>query len=495
MMTARIWAATLMLAGCAVGPDFLSPAAPGGAGYSPNRLPGSTVSAAVGGGAAQSFIEGRDIPGEWWALFHSAELNQLIAQALRANPDLRAAAAALRAARENVRAQEGAFFPSISAAPQVERTRESAAQVGSAAPGSTLFTLVNTSISASYTLDVFGGVRREVEQLQAQADYERFLLEAAYLTLTANVVTTAVTEASLRGQIQATNDIIAAERTELELVNRQLTLGGVSRADVLQQQATLEATEATLPALSGQLAQARNQLAVYLGETPNLYTAAPFELSSLDLPEQLPVSLPSDLVNQRPDIQEYAALLHAASANVGIATANLLPQLSLTASVGSAALSAGKLFTPGTEIFTLAAALTQPIFEGGTLLARRRSAVAALEQALAQYESTVLSAFQTVGNALVALQTDAQTLRADLAASQTAADSLALVRRQLSEGGTTYLAVLAAEQTDQNARINLVRAQAARFTDTAALFQALGGGWWHRGDVDPKIAACCGVLP
>jgi NodT family efflux transporter outer membrane factor (OMF) lipoprotein len=373
----------------------------------------------------------------------------------------------------------------------VERTRESAAQLGSAAPASSLFTLVGASVSASYTLDVFGGIRRQVEQLQAQADYERYLLEAAYLTLTANVVTAAVNEASLRAQIAATREIIAAERQELDLVTSQLALGGVSRADVLQQQATLAATEATLPALSGQLAQARNQLAVYLGRTPNLYDAAPFELAKLHLPEELPLSLPSALVNQRPDIQEYAALLHAATANVGIATANMLPQITLSASVGADALSVGRLFTPGSEIFSLGSALTQPLFEGGALLHKRRAAVAALDQALAQYRSTVITAFQNVANALVALQTDAETLRADLVASQTASDSLALVRRQLSEGGTTYLAVLTAEQTDQNARINLVRAQAARFTDTAALFQALGGGWWNRSDVEPKIADCC----
>ena len=436
----------------------------------------------------------RAIAGDWWTLFHSPQLDRLIARALAANPDLQAAQYALREARENVRAEQGSFFPTVSGSTEATRARQSGAGFG--APGtSTLYTLYSATVSVSYTLDLFGGIRRQVEQLQAQAEYEGFLLEASYLTLTANVVTAAVAEASLRGQIAATEDIVAAERHELDLVRRQLDLGGISRADVLQQQATLAATEATLPGLRGQLAQERNQLAVYLGITPNQYSEASFDLAGLTLPDQLPLSLPSALVEQRPDIREYEALLHAASANVGVATANMLPQITLSADLGTDAGKIAKLLSPGTGVWSLAAELTQPIFEGGTLLARRRSAVAAFEQAGAQYRSTVISAFHDVANSLVALQADADTLRADLFAEQTAGASLELAKVQQRGGTGTYLSVLTAEQTFQTQRLNRVRAQAARYSDTAALFQALGGGWWQRRDVDPKTDRCCNLLP
>jgi NodT family efflux transporter outer membrane factor (OMF) lipoprotein len=354
--------------------------------------------------------------------------------------------------------------------------------------------VVGASLSVSYNPDLFGGTRRQVEQLVAQAEYERFELEATYLSLAANVVTTALNEASLQGQIDATREIIRIYTQEVAVTQRRLDLGGVTRADVLAQQANLAAAIATLPPLQKQLDQQRNQLAMYLGEAPSQLADAPIDLAALTLPEDLPVSLPSAIVQQRPDIRAAEAQLHAATANVGIATANMLPNITLSGSYGAQNSSFSNLFTPAGLVWTVAGAISQPIFEGGTLLHRRRAAVAAMDVSAAQYSSTVNGAFQDVANALVAVQRDAEALRATLNSEQTAAASLAVVRGQYEAGSVTYVNVLQAEQTYQSARLSLVSAQAARFTDTVALFQALGGGWWHRTDVDPSIAACCGIF-
>jgi NodT family efflux transporter outer membrane factor (OMF) lipoprotein len=247
--------------------------------------------------------------------------------------------------------------------------------------------------------------------------------------------------------------------------------------------------------LRKQLQQTRNQLSVYLGGHPDLYATPSLDLVSLTLPGDLPVSLPSKLVEQRPDIRAFGALLHAATAGVGVATANMLPQISLTGSYGRDGRDLASLFTPAGIVWSIASSISQPIFQGGTLSARRRAAQAAVDVAAAQYSSTVNIAFQNVADALVAIERDAETLRATLAAQRTAESSLAVARSQYAAGAGTYLNVLTAEQADFSARLNLITARAARFTDTVALFQALGGGWWNRTDVDPKVAQCCGVLP
>jgi NodT family efflux transporter outer membrane factor (OMF) lipoprotein len=476
-----------LVSGCVVGPDFGRPAAPAVDGYTPEPLSAPTTGAAVTGGAAQRFIPGEDIPGQWWTLFRSEALNSLIEQALKANPDLQAAQAALRQAKENVYAEQGAFFPSVSAGASAERQKTSVAS----STGSSIYNISSASVSVSYTLDVFGGTQRQVESLAAQAEYERFQLEASYLSLTANVVTAAVTEASLRGQIVATQDIIDAEAEQLEVVRRQFGLGGASRADVLSQEAALAQTQATLPPLQKQLAQQRNQLTTFIGRLPSEDSGAAFELSSLLLPQDLPLSVPSVLVEQRPDIRASEALLHEASAEIGVATANQLPQFTLSGEFGSSALKLGSLFSTGTTLWSLTSGVTQSIFDGGTLLHRKRAAVAAYDQAEAQYRSTVLSAFQDVANALRALQFDAETLAAQVAAERSARASLDISRQQYQAGAITYLTLLNAEQTYQTAHISLVKAQAARYSDTAALFQALGGGWWNRADV----AADAGPMP
>lgn len=489
-----------LLAACAVGPNYSKPAAPGIDGYTPVALPSATSAA---GGVAQSFVSGADISADWWTMFHSTQLNSLIDAALANNPNLTAAQDTLIEAQENVRAEEGSFLPSLSGSFQAEREQDSSATLatfgaaGSQTTAQTIspFTLYDASLSVSYTLDVFGGVRRQVESLAAQADYEHYELEAAYLSLTANIVTAAVTEASLNAQIDATNQIIAAEQSQLDILNRQFSFGGVPMANVISEQATLASTQATLPPLESSLAQTRNQLADYVGVFPANFHVADFTLASLNLPQDLPVSLPSALVNQRPDIQAAAAQLHEASANVGVATANMLPQITLSADVGHEALDTATLFTPQTLIWSLVGGITQPIFEGGALTAKRKASIAALRAAGAQYQTTVLSAFQNVADALQALQFDADTLAADQLAEQTSARSLGVVQDQYQLGGQPFTAVLTAQATYQNAVVARVKAQATRLSDTAALYQALGGGWWNRNDVSPAAQSCCGIIP
>ncbi len=276
------------------------------------------MSAPIAGGEAQRFVDGMDIPGQWWTLYQSPELNALIERALAHSPTLESAQAALRQANETTAAERGSFFPSVSGNYQAEREKSSGAQFGLPTAGSFLYTLNSASVNVSYTLDAFGGIRRQVESLQAQAESQRFALEASYLSLTANIVTAAVAEASLRAQIAATEDIARAQQTQLDITQARVNAGGASRADVLQQQAILQSTLATLPLLRSQLAQQRNQLAAYTGTLPADYAGAEIHLDSLTLPADLPVSVPSAFVEQRPDVRQYSALLHQATAQIGV---------------------------------------------------------------------------------------------------------------------------------------------------------------------------------
>lgn len=475
----------LILAGCAVGPDFQRPAAPGVGQYTPGTPLAQTASAAVPGGAAQRIQSGRDIPGDWWRVFRSDPLNRLVAEALKTNPDIQSAQAALRQAQENVAAGQGELFPTVSGSSSA--TREQSNSTVSTTAGSrtvtSVYNVTGASVDVSYDLDVFGGTRRNIESLQATADYERYQLEASYLTISSNVVTAAIQEASLRAQIAATEDIIKAERAFLAILQQQFSLGGISQADVASQQATVAQDEALLPPLQKQLAQQRNQLAVYLGRFPSEISGDDFELAGLTLPADLPLSLPSKLVEQRPDIRSSEAQLQAASAKIGVAIANMLPQITLSASYGSSANSFGNLFSPGTIAWSLAGQVVQTIFDGGSLLHDKRAAEAGFDQAAAQYRSTVLSSFQDVADTLHAIQYDADTLKAQLAAEQAAQRSLGIARSQYQAGATTYTTVLTAQTALLNARISRIQAQALRLSDTAALYQALGGGWWNRTDI------------
>ncbi|MCB5944920.1 efflux transporter outer membrane subunit [Acidocella sp. KAb 2-4] len=485
-------ALSLALPGCAVGPDYHTPKAPD-APLTPSPLPATTADA---GGVAQHFAVGADIAGDWWTLYHSPQLNTLIAQALANNPSLAAAQATLLQAEENLRADEGVLVPSVSGSLGAQRNQGSTA--AGAAFGSTRakpyapYTLYNASLSVSYALDLWGGARRTVEGAAAQADYQRNQLEAAYLTLTANIVTAAVNLASLSAQIDATNQVIAAERQLLSILQTQVSLGGAAQAQVLQQQAQLAQAEAALPPLQSQYAQAQNQLAAYTGTLPGNFQPQDFTLASLTLPADLPVSVPSALVAQRPDIRAAAAQLHAATANVGVADANMLPQITLSAQIGHESITTGALFTPQTLLWNIVAGLTQPIFQGGQLTAQRKAAIAALRAAGAQYQATVITAFQNVADVLAALQYDAIEQQSADAAASAAAQSLSVTEAQYQLGGQPFTAVLSAQTVYQNALQTQAKARAARLANTAALYQALGGGWWHRQDVARE---CCGVIP
>jgi NodT family efflux transporter outer membrane factor (OMF) lipoprotein len=432
-------------------------------------------------GAAQRFVQDVDIPGQWWTLFHSQPLNDLIEQSIKANPNLTAAQAALRQARENAAAQRGSYFPQVSGEFSASRDLTPTAALSPAsATGNPYYSLITPQLNVSFVPDVFGANRRAVEALEAQSENLRFELEATYVTLTANVVTGALQEASLRGQIAATEETINLESGLLAILRKQYELGQVSMAEVAAQEATLAQARLALPPLQKQLAQQRDALIALAGRFPNEDVAARFQLADLKLPTDLPVSLPSKLVEQRPDVRAAEETLHSASAQIGVAVAARLPQITLTANVGNSAAALSSMFMPGTNFWTLAGGLTAPIFSGGTLLHKQRAAQAGFDQAAAQYKATVITALQNVADALHALQSDADGLAAATASEQAAGRSLAIVRKQLELGQVAYLALLNAEQTYQQAKLALVQAQAARLSDTAGLFQALGGGWWNR---------------
>lgn len=460
----------------AVPPTLALPAA-----YTHAALPSVTAAATTSAGAAQQFALGHDLPGQWWALLGSDELNILIQQAIASYPDIAAQQAALQAALEAVRAQQGVFLPQVQGRADASRQKLFGAAV---LPGAPVFitNIYQADVDVSYNVDLFGAERHALQGLQAQAQAQRSRLRASVLTLTANVASTAIQIASLREQIDVTQQIIDLENRELTVIRRQFQLGSQTRADVLQQQSNIAAVRATLPPLEQQLSVAEHELAVLTGRFPHDAPAPALHLADLHLPGQLPVSLPSALVEQRPDIQEQQALVRQAAAQVGVATANLLPQLTLSGSFGAESLHLATLLKPVSNVWTIAAGLTQPIFEGGTLRARRRAAIDTFQQTAAQYRLTVLQAFQNVADTLTAIVHDAQTLDADQQALDASAASLDLIQRQYRIGAANYVALLTAQQAYQQARINEVRATASRYTDSVTLFQALGGGWWNRAD-------------
>ena len=476
----------LAFAGCAVGPNFKRPAAPDVSDYTATPLSTTVTSPNVSGGEAQLFAKGSDLSADWWTLFHSRPLNELIENSLTNNHDLKAAQAALSVARENVLAQRGVYYPSVTGSFAATRQRQSGQIAPALNSNAFLYNLFTPQVSVSFVPDVFGLNRRTVESLQAQEQEVRFQMVATYTTLTANVVVTAIQEASLQMQIDATRQLIDINSNMVEILKYQFAKGYASRLDLAAQESQLAQVAATLPPLLKQSAQLRDLLAVLAGRFPNQAPDEKFELSSLQLPQDLPVSLPSELVAQRPDVLQAEANLHDASAKIGIAIANRLPNIALTANAGSTAAAMDQLFTSGTGFWGLGAAATAPLFQGGTLLHQERAAKAAYVQAAEQYRSTVLTAFQNVADTLMALEQDADALKAAAAAADAAKVTLELAQRQLQDGYAGYLALLSAEQAYQQARINLVQAQANRFADTAALFQALGGGWWHRTDLQDK---------
>jgi NodT family efflux transporter outer membrane factor (OMF) lipoprotein len=475
--------AGLLLAGCVVGPDFKRPTAPAVGNYTDHPLSTTVTSTNVIGGEAQRFANGSDIAGDWWTLFHSEPLNDLIELALTNNPDLKAAQAALSVTREHMLAQRGVYFPSV--AGSFSATRQKQPGTLAPVPNSNVFqyNLFTPQVSISYSPDVFGANRRTMESVKAQEEGVRFQMIATYTTLTANVVVAAIQAGAVQAQIDATRQLVDLNSNMVEILKYQLTKGYTSRLDVVAQESQLAQVIATLPPLLKQSAQLRDLLAVLAGRFPNQSPVEKFELSSLQLPVEIPVSLPSQLVAQRPDVLQAEANLHVASAQIGIAIANRLPNITLTADAGSTALSLDKVFSSGTGFWGLGAAATAPLFQGGQLLHQERAAKAAYFEAAEQYRSTVLTAFQNVADTLTALVQDAEGLKAAATAADDAQETLDLSQRQWKDGYISYLVLLSAEQAYQQTRINLVQAQANRYADTAALFQALGGGWWHRVDL------------
>jgi len=488
---AAAWLCPLVLtslSGCAIGPDFVAPPAPDTSGYTPEHLT-STASASKFDGKSQTFVEDLDIPGQWWATFRSRRLNDLIETAMRRNPDLQAAQAGLRNARELAVAQRGLFYPQASAGYNTTAGKVGQDIASPLANNSVYYSLNTASLTIAYSPDVWGLNQRQVESQEAQAENQRFQLEAAYLTLTSNVVAAAIQEASLRGQIAATKRIIAIEQELLDLLRHQMELGQISNADVLAQEAALAQAQETLPPLDKQLAVQRDLLTALAGQLPQEEIAQKFDFASFHLPRDLPVTLPSKLVEHRPDVKAAEATLHAASAAIGVAEANRLPVLNLSAELGSSPANWGKFFAPPTLFYTLIGSAAAPIFDGGTLLHKQRAAEAAYQQADAQYRSTVITAFQNVADCLRAIQADARALKAAVYAETAAQKSLELTRQQLHLGQINNLTLLNAQQTYLQASITRVQAQANRYADTAALFQALGGGWWNRADVSAQASA------
>ncbi len=472
----------LSLLGCTMGPDFKAPAPPAADSYGKTPLTQTSGDASVKGGTPQTYAMDRDIPAEWWSLFHSPELDAAVRAAVANNPNLTAAQASLNAAMENVKAQIGAYYPQISGGVSASREKNSVILSPTLSTSTLLFNLYQAQIGATWTLDLWGANKRQVEALRAQTEAQHYELEAIYVALTANVVAAAVQEASLRDQIAITNQMLAAQQHILTIEQHQKDLGQIAGADVATQETVVAQTEAGLPPLQKQLDQTRDLLTALAGRLPSDELPQSFTLDALTLPLDLPVSLPAKLVEQRPDIKIAEANLHAASAEVGVAIANMLPNITLTTADGTVGTELGQLLGPGAGFWSIGAGLTQPIFDGGQLLHKSRAAKETLNQASAQYQAAVIAALQNVADALHALQADGDGVRTAAAAARAAEKSFAIAQKQMELGQIDRLSLLNAQQAYLQTRLALSQAQAARFADTAALFQALGGGWWHRAD-------------
>lgn len=498
--------AAALVAGCSVGPNFKKPETPPEAGFSPQPLPDPTASAAPEAGAAQHFVSGQDIRFDWWKTFQCPELDRLVDQALRANPTIDAAVAALRQAQELVSAQKGYYWPTAGAEYNVER-QQLAGNLGGNSPGlqgngttistyshpggapyvaPVTYTFHTAQLTVGYTLDIFGHNRRQVESMDAQAAMQRFELDAAYITLASGVVGAAIQEASIRAQIDATEKIIAANTRSLDILKNQRKEGYASDLDVAAVEAGLAQVEATLPPLQKQLEQNRDLIRALVGNLPNHDVEENFQFSCLHLPQELPLSLPSAIIRQRPDVRAAEEQMRSANAQIGVAIANRLPQITLSGAYGGAASQIEQMFETGGPFWNLMGDFSQTLFDGFTLLHMQRAAKQAMIQAAAQYRSTVIGAFQNVADTLHALVSDADTLKAMVRAERTAKASLDLVRRQFELGYVNYLALLNAEATYAQAVINRTQAQTNRYADAAALFQALGGGWWNSSELAKK---------
>ena len=502
----------LALTACAVGPSFHRPHAPADAGYSVAPLADKTAAAAGPSGDAQRFVMGQDVSYQWWQAFGSPGIDALVQRAFRANPTVRAAQAALRQAQEMVYAQEGYFFPSVGADYNFERQKVAGNLANSVAPGvqgngqaiepyqnsspgtsihnqPLYYNFHTATLTVGFVPDVFGANRRKVESLDAQAQMQRFELEATYISLASNVVAAAIQEASTRAQLKATRDIIAHNEKSVALMRDKLEHGYATAVDLASQELELAQARALLPPLEKQFEQNRDLIRELVGNLPDQDVSETFELESLTLPAQLPLSLPSNIIRQRPDVRAAEENMRCANANVGAAIAAMLPQFNITGTAGGTATQFGQMFASGGPFWTLIGDVSQPIFQGGTLWHTKRAADEALKQAAAQYQSTVLQAYQNVADTLHAILSDADTLAAAAQAERAAQATLSLARKRMDSGYGDYLSELAAAVVYQQAVLTEVQARAARLGDTAALYQALGGGWWNRNAAAPTASA------
>lgn len=464
-----------LLSGCAVGPDFVRPDAPTATHYTNSADPVATATAE---GTTQHFIPGAQVDADWWRLFKSPRLDAVIADALANNPGLAAAQASLKAAQDNLRSGYGIFYPQVGADFGASRQLSSPVKSGLNFPSST-FNLYSLSGTVSYTLDLFGGERRAVKSLSAQADVQRATEQATYLTLSSNIADTVIAEAAYRAEIKATKELIDLEKQQVALTKVQARAGTVPYSNVLSVQSQLATYEATIPGLEQKLTQSDDLLATLVGHAPAEWKPPTIELADLTLPSDLPVSLPSDLVRQRPDILAAEATAHSASAEIGVATAAMLPNFTLNGSYGTNSTAMNTLFAASGNFWSLGANITQPIFEGGTLWFKRKAAIDNYKQTMALYRQTALGAFQQVADTLRALDNDAKILAADQEAQAAAKEALHLVQTNYQAGLNTYLDVINADAQYHQAIINELQAEAVRYQDTVALFAALGGGWWN----------------
>jgi len=483
--TLRTWgvreclgAIILFLAGCAVGPDFVRPEPPQVERYTRDAEPTATITA---DGQEQRFERGAKVVGDWWLLFLSARLDDAVKEALADNPGLQSAQASLRQSQDNLRAGYGVFFPQADAGFSTTREKFSPARFGGSSPAS-IFNLFTLQATVTYALDVFGGERRTVEGLQAQADLQHAMVLGTYLSLSGNVVNTVIARAAYREQIRATEQLIGVQREQVVIAEAQAQAGTLPYANMLSLRSQLAAVEATLPPLRQKLSQAGHLLATLAGRAPAEYDPPHVDLSDLRLPPEVPVTLPSDLVRQRPDILAAEAQLHSASAAVGVATAALFPSFTLNGNYGGNSSSTGNLFTGTSSFWSIGAGVTAPLFHGGTLWYKREAAEEGYRQSIDDYRQTVLAALAQVADALRALEHDAEALQSQARALAAAEEALRLIQANYRAGTVNYVQVLIADGQVHQARLGHIQAQAQRLQDTVALFVALGGGWWSAGE-------------
>ena len=479
---AGLWCVVLgcTLAGCAVGPDFVRPEAPKVSRYSQGADPQATASAA---GTAQHFEFGAQIAADWWHLFGSTKLDTVMAEAFANNPGLEAAQASLRQSQDYLRSGYGIFYPEIDAAAGASRQKYNPLKIGQNLPTS-IFNLFTLSATVNYALDVWGGERRMVEGLGAEVDLARATEQATYLALSANIANTLIAKAAYRAELEATQQLVELEKEQVRLSEVQAQAGTVPYANVLSLRSQLASVEATIPQIEQRLVQSDDLLATLAGHLPAEWSPPEVGLAELALPSKLPVSVPSDLVRQRPDILAAEATVHAASANIGVATAALFPSITLSGSYGSNGTSTNTLLASRGNFWAFGVSAAAPLFDGGTLWFKRQAAIDGYQQASATYRQTVLNAFEQVGDTLRALDHDAEILRAEEEALAVAQQALHLVQASYDAGLANYLDLLVSDAQYHQALVAELQASAVRYQDTVALFAALGGGWWNAPPAD-----------